>query len=505
MAEPVHDGPIWLENVKSPEPHALTNDVFADVCIIGAGISGLSVAYHLTHAGKSVVLLDDGPVANGQTACTTAHLANALDDRFTEIERLHGEEGARLAAASHMAAIDFIESVVRTEKIDCDFQRLDGYLFAPKGDASDLIDHELEAARKAGCLVERLARAPLHYDTGPCLRFQRQGQFHPLKYTNGLARAIVRDGGRIFSHTHATKVQGGGDAHVVTEKGPIVQSRAIVVATNAPMNDLVAIHTKQAPYMTYVIAGEVPPGSVPRALYWDTLDPYHYVRVQSAGPNSELLIVGGEDHKSGQATDTVERHGRLEAWARERFPSMGAVTHRWGGQVMETVDGLAYIGRNPTDHDNVYVVTGDSGMGMTHGSIAGMLISDLILGRQHPWAKLYDPARVTVSAAGEYLKENLNVALQYASLVTPGEVGSPDEVKPGTGAVMRHGLTKVALFRSNDGSLVARSAICPHLGCVVAWNQAEQSWDCPCHGSRFSCEGHLMNGPANTDLAPVEL
>src|SRR5688500_1025987 len=161
MAEPTHDGPVWLEGVKSPEPHALANDVFADVCIIGTGISGLSIAYQLTRAGKSVVLLDDGPVANGQTACTTAHLANALDDRFTEIERLHGEEGARLAAASHMAAIERIEANVRSEKIDCDFQRLDGYLFSPKDDTSDLIDRELEAARKAGCLVERLARAPI--------------------------------------------------------------------------------------------------------------------------------------------------------------------------------------------------------------------------------------------------------------------------------------------------------------------------------------------------------
>jgi glycine/D-amino acid oxidase-like deaminating enzyme/nitrite reductase/ring-hydroxylating ferredoxin subunit len=364
--------------------------------------------------------------------------------------------------------------------------------------------------------VERLARAPLApFDTGPCLRFPRQGQFHPLKYLAGLARAIGRDGGRIFTGTHAESIEGGTPTRVRARGGPVVTAGAVVVATNTPVNDRVAIHTKQAPYMTYVIGARVPRGSVPRALYWDTLDPYHYIRLQAAispasagdGPGhegDEVLIVGGEDHKTGQADDYAERYERLEAWARERFPMMNAVEFRWSGQVMETIDGLAFIGRNPLDEPNVFIVTGDSGMGMTHGTIAGILLTDLILGRENPWETLYDPARKTLGAAGEFAKENLNVLRQYGDWLTGGEVASVEAVQPGTGAILRRGLTKVAAYRDEQGVLHERSAICPHLGCIVAWNEAEKTWDCPCHGSRFDRHGTVLNGPANSDLSPVE-
>jgi len=279
----------------------------------------------------------------------------------------------------------------------------------------------------------------------------------------------------------------------------VVSADALVVATNVPINDRVTLHTKQAPYMTYVIAARVPPGAVPPVLSWDTGDPYHYLRL-----HGDLLIVGGEDHKSGQASDTPERYRRLEAWARERFPMMGAVEYAWSGQVMETQDYLAFIGPNPADHDNVYVVTGDSGMGITHGTIAGMLLSDLILGRANPWAKLYDPARVKLAAAADFARENSNVALQYADWLTGGDVASADEIRPGSGAIVRRGLEKIAVYRDPDGGLHQRNAACPHLGCVVHWNRAETTWDCPCHGSRFDRYGKVINGPANRDLAPAE-
>jgi Rieske Fe-S protein len=289
-----------------------------------------------------------------------------------------------------------------------------------------------------------------------------------------------------------------------------------VVATNVPVNDLLAIHTKQAPYMTYVIAAKVPRGSVPRALYWDTGPvstmrhpvPYHYVRLQKLESKTdsrhELLIVGGEDHKSGQEHDTEERHIRLEEWARERFPMIEDIEFLWGGQVMETIDGLAFIGRNPMDSRNVFVATGDSGMGMTHGTIAGMLLTDLILGRENEWAALYDPTRKTLRAAGAYATENLNVAAQYAGWLTGGDVSSVDQIAPGSGAILRRGLTKVAVYRDEKGKMHERSAVCPHLGCIVQWNPAEGSWDCPCHGSRFNKMGDAINGPANSPLAKVE-
>jgi Rieske Fe-S protein len=282
-----------------------------------------------------------------------------------------------------------------------------------------------------------------------------------------------------------------------------VNCEVIVVATNTPVNDRVAIHTKQAPYVTYVIGARVPKDSVMRALYWDTGDPYHYVRLQREADH-DILIVGGEDHKTGQENDGDERLGRLEQWTRERFPQMLDVKYRWSGQVMEPVDGLAYIGRNPGDEDNVYIVTGDSGQGMTHGTIAGMLLTDLIQGRKNKWEDLYSPSRLRVSALTEYASENINVAGQYADYVTAGDIESESELKPCEGAVMRDGMSKVAVFRDRSGRVHKMSAVCPHLGCIVAWNSTEETWDCPCHGSRFSAEGRVYQGPANSDLEAVK-
>jgi Rieske Fe-S protein len=217
----------------------------------------------------------------------------------------------------------------------------------------------------------------------------------------------------------------------------------------------------------------------------------------------DIAIVGGEDHKAGQASDAEERFARLEAWTREHIPAARETEFRWSGQVMETQDGLAFIGRNPLDAGNVYVATGDSGMGMTHGTIAGILIGDLVAGRENPWAALYDPSRIRAGAAADFLKENLNVAAQYASWVTGGDVGSVDDIAPNTGAVVREGAMKVAVFRDEAGELHRYSAVCPHLGCIVAWNAAASTWDCPCHGSRFDSRGTVINGPANVDLRRV--
>ena len=505
---------IWLDTAQPARRPELTTNTEADVCVIGAGIAGVTTAYLLAREGRSVILIDDGTPGCGQTGVTTAHLSNEIDDGYTEMVRLHGVDGARLACDSHRSAIARIESICATERIDADFERVSGYLFLAPGDDESTLDEELEAARQAGVEVEKLRKAPVEgFDSGPCLHFPRQAQFHPLKYLNGLLAAFERAGGRLYGGVRATGVTGGRPALVETAKGIKINARAVVVATNVPFNDLVAIHTKQAPYHTYVVAARVAPGAVTPALYWDTQDPYHYVRLQRTsnaelgGDNAghlDLLIVGGEDHKAAQASDTEERFGALETWMRAHFPAAQQVEFRWSGQVMETQDGLAFIGRNPMDRDNVYVATGDSGMGMTHGTIAGMLITDLIQERPNRWTDLYDPSRIRVGAAGDFLKENLNVAAQYASYLTPGEVGSLDEITPNTGAVIREGLKKVAVFRDEAGEVHKRSAVCTHLGCIVGWNKAASTWDCPCHGSRFDAYGRVLNGPASKDLEPVD-
>ena len=495
---------VWMETERGSEFSGIKNDISADVCIVGAGIAGISTAYQLQSAGMSVVVLDDGPVGGGETGRTTAHLSNALDDRYYNIEKLHGAEGARLAAESHTAAIQCIDDIVDREQIRCGFERLNGYLFVPPGESTDQLDQELEACRRAGLKgVERVRRAPIgSFNTGTCLQFSRQGQFHPLSYLNRLADLVQERGGKVFVNSGASKIEGGSTARIGTKNGPTVTAKHVVVATNSPINDIVTIHTKQAAYRSYVIGAKILRSSVPKGLYWDTPDPYHYVRLEPATVDFDYLIVGGEDHKTGQEDDAPKRYAALEKWTRERFP-ITSVEYRWSGQVMEPIDYLAFIGRNPNDADNVYIATGDSGHGMTHGTIAGMLLSDLILGRENPWSSLYDPARVTLRAAKEFTRENLNVAAQYADWVTPGEVKNEEEVARGCGALLREGAAKIAVFRDESGGLHRRSAVCPHLGCVVAWNGGEKTWDCPCHGSRFDAYGKVVNGPAISNLEPV--
>jgi len=500
---------VWMATADVPEPLSLAHNAWAEICIVGAGIAGLTTAYLLAREGKSVIVLDDGPIAGGETCRTTAHLVNALDEPYDDLERLHGERGAQVAAQSHTAAIDRIEAIVNDEQIDCDFERLDGYLVVPPGQPTTHLHTERDAAHRAGLHgVACVERVPYDaYEFGAALRFPRQGQFHALKYMAGLAAAVTRRGGSIHAHTHAAKIEGGAGARVETSDGRVVNADAVVVATNTPVNDLVAIHTKQAAYRTYVIAVRVPHGAVPRMLLWDTSAPYHYVRVHTMRDaqglvDDDVLIVGGEDHKTGQAEDFAARHRRLEAWTRERFPMAGAIAFRWSGQVMQPVDGLAFIGRNPMDHENVLIATGDSGTGMTHGTIAGMLLTDVIMGRQNPWAALYDPSRISLRTAGRFLQENLNVGAQLADLVTGGDVENRSDIPPGEGAIMRRGFSKVAVYRDENGARHQYSAICPHLGCVVSWNTLEKSWDCPCHGSRFDArDGRPINGPANSGLS----
>jgi len=499
---------LWMATAEMPSYPPLTEDATADVCIVGAGIAGITTAYLLTQAGKRVVVLDDGPVGGGETGRTTAHLSNAIDDRFYRIEHLHGERGSRIAAASHGAAIDRIEAIVRAEGIDCDFERVDGYLFLGGDGEEEELARELEAAHRAGLNdVEPLDRIPkVPFDSGPCLRFPRQGQFHPLAYLMALARAVTRNGGRIYTGSHVAEFEPKPRRpQVKTTEKKTVTADAMVFATNSPINDWVKMHTKQSAYRTFVVGCRVPRGSVPKALYWDTSNPYHYVRIQSGVNGSDVLIVGGEDHKTGQKDDAAERFIRLEAWAYDRFPMIRSVDYRWSGQVMEPVDHVAFIGHNPgSDGKNVYIVTADSGQGMTHGTIAGMLITDLITGRATSWESLYDPSRVSLKAGVEFARQNLNVAAQYRDYITPGEVSSPDEIARGSGAIIRRGRHKVAVYRDETGAVHERSAVCTHLFCIVDWNSTEKTWDCPCHGSRFDPLGKVVNGPAVAPLAEVE-
>lgn len=498
--------PYWTVSEAHPQGEPLTQDVSdIDVCIVGAGISGLTTAYLLLETGKTVVVLDDGPIAAGETERTTAHITNVLDHRYSEIERIHGRENARQALESHGAAVGMIETIVKLEDIKCDFQRLDGYLFLGENDSEDVIRKELETVHELGftdvALVDEL---PFGLKRS-ALRFPHQAQFHILKYVRGLCEAIRKAGGSIHSFEHVSELEDGDMVTVVTDSGRSIQARDVVIATNSPVSDWVLVHTKQAAYRTYAVGAMVPSGSILTALYWDTEEPYHYVRLQATdAPMEELLIVGGEDHRTGQANDANERFLRLERFMQQYFPQAGSVKFRWSGQIYEPEDGLGFIGRDPAHGDNVYITTGGSGNGMTHGTLSGILLTDLISGKSSPWSELYDPSRKPLRAPVQFLKENINSVAQYARKLMPGEVKSVDEIKKGEGAIVRKGLKQVAVYKDNNGRVHELDATCTHMGAAVCWNSCEKSWDCPAHGSRFDAEGHVIDGPANHDLHQAE-
>jgi glycine/D-amino acid oxidase-like deaminating enzyme len=402
----------WFGNLDAPtEFEKLNDDITADVAIVGAGISGMTTGYLLSKAGKKVAILDDGFIASGETGRTTAHITNALDDRYYSLEKLHGLSGAKLAAESHSAAINLIDTIIKSEGIECAFERLDGYLFLNATDKSESLDKELLAVHNAGLSdVRLLEKLPLRRSNmGRCLCFPNQGQFQPLSYISALARVITsKYHSNIYTQTHADVIKFEGENGLIkTSDGFEITALNIVLATNAPIVDKVSkIYDKQQAYRTYVIAANIQKAAIPKALYWDTgnqkskesIKPYHYVRTQEREKDDkyDLLIVGGEDHKTGTIKDEKEinnRFERLENWMRNRFPVKGPLVYRWSGQVMEPADGLAFIGRNPGPDKNVYIATGDSGNGITHGTLAGIILSDLISGKNNPWAELYSPDR----------------------------------------------------------------------------------------------------------------
>jgi glycine/D-amino acid oxidase-like deaminating enzyme/nitrite reductase/ring-hydroxylating ferredoxin subunit len=499
---------VWMDVKVAPGAAPLTADASADVVVVGSGIAGLSTAYELVLAGYSVIVLDRGVIAGGMTVRTTAHLAPVCDDGLSDLLAMRGRDLARGFQASQAAAVDRIQQIQERLKIDCDFRRLPAFLFLDPDSDETVLDDEVSAAAEIGVAVERGVGLPLRGLGGrPYLTYPRQATFHPLKYLRGLAEALASDGCRLHPFSAVTAVAEAGEAvWVKVEGGHVVTARHAVVATNSPIHDLVAIHTKQAPYRTYAMGFEIAPGLLADALYWDTADPYHYVRLVSGraeGDEADVLIVGGEDHKSGEADDAGERFDRLEGWIRALVPDLGPERFRWSGQVMDTLDYGGFIGAEGGS-SRVFLATGDSGQGMTHGVVASLIISDLIAGRLSPFADVYDPDRKPVKAATTYVSENLTAVTNMAQYLMPGEVSSVDELEPGQGAIVREGLMKIAAYRAPDGTLFERSAICTHLGCHLAWNSFEQCWDCPCHGSQFAPDGAVLNGPAISPLAAVE-
>ncbi|TRC98379.1 FAD-dependent oxidoreductase [Mesorhizobium sp. WSM4303] len=500
---------LWMKVDVYPRAPKFSGKKRCDTVIIGSGIAGLSVAYELASIGEKVIVIDRGPIAGGMTSRTTAHLAPICDDGLSTLINLRGEETARLFQESHEAGVARIEENVAQLGIDCNFRRLDAFLFPAMGvepkDAGDRRQKEFDAARKVGAAAELVTGVPLKgFEKAPVLRYPNQATFHPLRYLRGLAATIRHKGGRIFADSPVVAVEElpDGKVRVSTENSGVIEAGSAVVATNSPINDRFQLHTKMSPYRTYAMAFTLPRGSLPDALFWDIADPYHYVRMNPGPGSVDYLIAGGADHKSGEADDGDIRFEAVEAWIRALVPTLGKEVTRWSGQVLDTIDYCAFIGLNPGSQ-SVYVVTGDSGQGMTHGALSGLLVKDLISGTPNPWTAVYEPSRKTPSGVINYVRENLSAVKNLAGYVLPGGLKSVDELQPGQGGILRDGLRRIAACCDVDGKLHQHSATCTHSGCEVAWNSTEQCWDCSCHGSHFAPDGTVLNGPAVSPLIAI--
>lgn len=524
---------VWTERddllQAGPTYPKLTTDAESDVLVVGGGIAGLQIAYELLKKGKKVILVEDGTIGSGETGRTTGQLS--ADNEYNEFLKLHGKEMTAEIAAAQQIAIDRIESIASTHSISCDFARVNGYMFQglPKshpdydgGILQEIYDAAYDTGKVDIAFVDD-ARIP-GFDSGKAIQWRQQGSFHPTKYVKGLVKVIKHMGGEVYEKTrymsHEENGKGGRNVEVQTADGQTVRVDQLVMATNVPLQKLVVIDRLE-PYRTYAMAFSIPTSSIStsnapedqNALWWDTDDPYHYIRVTpSKKEGYSLLIVGGEDEKVGQHDDADDRYKRLERWTRARWSAVEGVEYRWSGQVIDSHDGIAHIGLNPGTK-NVYIHSGDNGDGLTYAAIGGILLPELITGNTtHPWGHLFSPSRQhspshigrALKTIPDYLKENLSDQVYYAKWIATATktITDIEDLVPGSGDVVRDGIHPIAVYKDEGGKLCKFTAVCPHLKAIVQWNEDEKSFDCPVHGSRFTCTGKLVNGPAKIDLAP---
>jgi glycine/D-amino acid oxidase-like deaminating enzyme/nitrite reductase/ring-hydroxylating ferredoxin subunit len=502
---PNYTNSIWSETPPGIQYGPLVGHVDADVVVIGAGITGVTAARLLKLAGRKVALVESRRIGKGETGKTTAHLTEVPDVRFQRLISRFGEGGARLAVRGHRAAIDRITTFVEQLQIDCQLERVPGYLYAETPQQAKLLDQEVKAAKKLGLRATLVESLPTGLPVERAIRFEDQAQFQPRAYVLALAKGIDGDGSHIFEQSHVVEIDEGKPCRVTTEGGTIT-ARDVIVAAHVPIANKFFTHTKLAAYRSYAVAAVVPMPPEP-GLYWDTADPYHYIRGQVVD-GVPYLIVGGEDHKVGELDDTTVPFERLEAYLRARFGiDLAATDHRWSGQIIEPADGLPYIGRNALS-GHVYVATGYSGNGITYGTLAGMMMADAIQDIANPWRDLYDATRFKpLASAKAFVSENIDFPRHLVTdrLPPANDAHDIESLPAGEGMVVGVSGRKLAVYRNGHGDLSALSAVCTHLGCLVHWNTTEKSWDCPCHGSRFDPIGRVLNGPATAPLEPADV
>ncbi|HVE73547.1 MAG TPA: FAD-dependent oxidoreductase [Mycobacteriales bacterium] len=496
----------WVASTQATAfpPHA--GEPTAEVAVLGGGIAGLTTAYLLAKEGRDVLLVEAARIAEGVSGYTTAKVTVQHSLIYADLESRHGAEAARTYADSQSAALQWIRDTVAREGIECELESVASLVYTESEDERSKVDAEVMAAVAAGLDARLVADADLPYGFVAGARMEGQAQFHPRKYLLALAATFVAAGGRIVEQTRALDVGKGSPCVVTTEHGTI-RADQVVVATHYPFLDRGGLFARLAPYRDVVVAAPVPAASAPQLIAISTgaeEGGVHSVRTAPYRDGERLLVITGGQYKTGTTSEVEVRYDGLEAWATERF-GVSNFAYRWSAQDTSSVDRLPYIGKLPLSGDNVFVATGFSAWGMTNGTLSGMVLADLLAGRDNPWAALYDPSRADVRAsASKGVKEGASVAKEMVGGMFRRYKGSADDVAPGQAAVYRGPGGRTAAYREKDGTLHCVSAKCTHMGCTVAWNDAERSWDCPCHGSRFDHTGAVLQGPAVKPLGPVE-
>ena len=501
MTLPGKAASLWLERSPGADYPSLDGEREFDVAVLGAGIAGVSLALALVEAGMRVGLLEAGTVAGGASGNSTAKVSSLHALTYGQLAGRQGTDVARAYGEANEGGLAAIAKRVEELAIDCDFERRDNFTYAL--DASELpqLEREAEAAAAAGLPASLVRETELPFPVAGAVKFADQAQFDPVPYLHALAARFVELGGELFEHSPATGVSDGEPCAVKVRGGHTVRAGHVAVTTHFPFLDRGLYFARMHPERSYVLACRIR-GEAPKGMYLSTESPAHSIR-QIPDPGGELLMVGGESHKTGQG-DSAESFRRLAAWAESNW-AVESFDYRWATQDPIPVDSVPFIGRLQPFSERLLVATGFRKWGFAAGAISASILADRIQGRENRWADTFDPARIRPRAsAGSFAKENANVGVHFFADRLDRR-GSAEELAPGEGALIGDGLGQLAVSRDEAGALAAVSARCTHLGCIVKWNSAERSWDCPCHGSRFAPDGKVLEGPAVDPLPPRPL